>query len=115
MPRDPRVLIYVGIGNTIVALDDRTGEEVWRAGFHAADFTSVLWDGTALLAAAGGEVYRLNPETGETIWHNPLKGLGRGLVSLASMRAAAGEGGTTSEMARKLHDEHAAAAAATIG
>ena len=50
---------------------------------------TVLWDGEALLAANSGEVWRLDPETGDEIWHNRLQGLGRGLVSLASTRAPA--------------------------
>jgi outer membrane protein assembly factor BamB len=112
MPRDPQALIYVGIGSTVVALDDRTGEEVWRAKLRASDFTSGLWDGVVLLAAAGGEVYRLDPETGGTVWHNTLKGLGRGIVSLASVRAPAGAGSTSAATAKKVRDQQAAAAAA---
>jgi hypothetical protein len=30
MPRDPRVLVFVGIKNAVVALDEKTGYEVWR-------------------------------------------------------------------------------------
>jgi outer membrane protein assembly factor BamB len=47
----------------------------------------VAWDGASLYAASGGEVWRLNPETGDFIWHNELKGLGRGLLSIATTRA----------------------------
>jgi outer membrane protein assembly factor BamB len=67
-------------------LDDRTGAEIWRAELHGSDYVTVLWDGEALLAANNGEVWRLEPETGAVLWHNDLKGLGRGLVSLASSR-----------------------------
>ena len=86
MPRDPQVLIFVGIKDAVVALDDRTGAEVWRAKLHSSDYVTVLWDGEALLAANGGEVWRLAPTSGEVLWHNELKGMGRGLVSLASSR-----------------------------
>ena len=86
MPRDPQVLIFVGIKNAVVALDDRTGTEVWRAELHSSDYVTVLWDGEALLAANAGEVWRLDPARGEVLWHNELKGMGRGLVSLASSR-----------------------------
>ena len=53
MPRDPQVLIFVGIKDAVIALDDRTGAEVWRAELRASDFVTVLWDGEALLAANG--------------------------------------------------------------
>jgi len=86
MPRDPQVLLYVGIKNTVLALDDRTGEEVWRAELKSSDFVTVLWDGEALFVACRGEVWRLDPRTGGVIWHNELKGLGWGLASLASTR-----------------------------
>ena len=88
MPRDPQVSIFVGIKNCVIALDDRTGVERWRTTLRSSDYVSVLWDGEALLAASGGEVWRLDPERGEVVWHNELKGLGRGLVSLASSRRA---------------------------
>jgi len=88
MPRDPQVLVYVGIKNCVVALDDRTGGEVWRAELRGSDYVTVLWDGEALLAANSGEVWRLDSRTGGVLWRNELKGLGRGLVSLASGRRA---------------------------
>jgi len=87
MPRDPRVLVFVGIKNAVVALDEKTGYEVWRTPVRSAGFVYVAWDGASLYAASGGEVWRLNPETGDFIWHNELKGLGRGLLSIATTRA----------------------------
>jgi outer membrane protein assembly factor BamB len=114
MPRDPRVLIFTGIKNGVVALDDRTGAEVWRTALRSSDYVTVLWDGEALFAANGGEVWRLEPEHGQVIWHNELKGMGRGLVSLASSRRPT----TTAETglaAEKQRREAAAAAAASAG
>ena len=110
MPRDPQVLIFVGIKDAVIALDDRTGAEVWRAELRASDFVTVLWDGEALLAANAGEVWRLDPANGRPLWHNQLKGLGRGLASLASSRHPS----TTSDTdlaAEKRRREAAAAAA----
>ena len=110
MPRDPRVLIFTGIKNSVVALDDRTGAEVWRTQLRSSDLVTVLWDGEALIAANGGEVWRLEPERGQVIWHNELKGMGRGLVSLASSRRP-----TTTDTglaAEKQRREAAAAASA---
>ena len=68
-----------------------------------------------LLAAAGGEVFRLDPATGEGIWHNKLKGLGRGIVSLASLRAPATGSESMAAAAKRIRDEQTAAAATAAG
>jgi len=112
MPRDPQVLVFVGIKDTVVALDDRTGGEVWRAELRSGDFTTVCWDGEVLLAANSGEVYRLDPRSGAVIWHNQLKGLGRGVVSLTTTRVTQAASGTDAMIAKRKRDEQAAAAAA---
>ena len=114
MPRDPQVRVFVGIKNVVVALDERTGTELWRAQLRSSDFVAVLWDGETLLAANVGEVWRLDPVNGSVIWHNELKGLGRGLVSLASSRqpTAAPNNLLATEKRRR---EAAAAAAAAAG
>jgi outer membrane protein assembly factor BamB len=112
MPRNPKTLVFVGIRNTVVALDDRTGVEVWRAVLSGSDFVTVVWDGEALLAANNGEVFRLDPVTGATLWQNPLKKLGRGVVSLATSRAPSNVSGDTAAMALQRARQQAAAVAA---
>ena len=114
MARDPQTLVFVGIRDSVVALDDRTGTEVWRAELRSHDFVVVLWDGEALLAANSGEVYRLDPRTGAVMWHNELKGLGRGLVTLATTRAAT-QDLTTLVTEMEQANRRAAAAAAAAG
>jgi outer membrane protein assembly factor BamB len=87
MPRDPRTLIFVGIKNSVVGVDARTGDEVWRAKLRGmTDFVTVHWDGEFLVAATHGEVFGLDPRDGTITWHNKMKGLGLGFVSLASSR-----------------------------
>ena len=113
MPRDPQILIFVGIKNSVVALDDRGGAEVWRAQLRSSDHVTVLWDGEALLAANGGEVWRLDPGSGQVVWHNELKGMGRGLVSLASGRRATTTAETDLALQKRRRDAQAAAAAAS--
>jgi outer membrane protein assembly factor BamB len=113
MPRDPRLLLYVGIKNRVVALDASSGAEVWRAELRSSDYVNVLWDGTALFAANSGEVWRLDPQTGAALWRNEMKGLGRGLVSLASSQY--GTGSSDSKTAADKRRRDAATAAATAG
>ena len=112
MPRDPQILIFVGIKNSVVALDEHTGAEVWRAELRSSDFVTVLWDGEALFAANSGEVWRLDPTHGHVLWHNELKGMGRGLVSLVSARVASGtnDAGLAAEQRRRAAASAAAAA-----
>lgn len=112
MPRDPQMLIYVGVKDTVVALDDRTGSEVWRRELVGSDFVTVLWDGDALIAANRGEVFRLDPKSGAVIWQNELKGLGRGLISLASSRGGASASGGDVAAAKQQKNREAAAHAA---
>ena len=115
MPRDLKTLVFVGIRDHIVALDDRTGVEVWRTELSGADFVTILWDGDALFAANNGEVFRLDPVTGAVQWRNGLKKLGRGFVSLASSRLASSGDVTTAAIADQRRRQQAAAAATAAG
>jgi outer membrane protein assembly factor BamB len=111
MPREAREMVFVGIKNAVLAVDRRDGSEQWRAELPNGGFVTVLWDGEALLAACRGELFRLHPETGERLWHNPMKGLGMGVVCLASTARA--EPATTAyeTIAEQKRREAAAAAA----
>jgi outer membrane protein assembly factor BamB len=111
MPRDPQTLVFVGIKSSVVALDDRTGTEVWRAKLSGSDYVTVMWDGESLIAANNGEVFRLDPASGATLWRNEMKGFRRGLVTLASSRYPT-RGGDAAR-ANKQREADAAAEAAT--
>ena len=89
MPRNAHNTLFVGIKNHCVALHYKDGSELWRTKLSRSDFTTVLWDGEALYAANTGEIYRLDPESGAVIWHNKMKGMGLGVVSLARAGATA--------------------------
>lgn len=113
MPRDPQILIFVGIKHAVVALDERSGAEIWRAELRSGEYVTVLWDGQALLAANAGEIWRLDPASGAVLWHNQLKGLGRGLVSLASSRQPSA--GAPPDLVAQKHRRDAQAVAAAGG
>jgi outer membrane protein assembly factor BamB len=112
MPRDLQVLIYVGIKNSVIALDDRTGAEVWRTKLAGSDFVTVVWDGEGLYAANAGEIFRLDPRTGALVWNNTMKGLGRGMVTIASSRVPTQSTDVGAQAAKRRRDAEAAAAAA---
>ena len=113
MPRDPQTLIYVGIKHSVVALDDRTGAEVWQTELRSGDYVTILWDGEALIAANSGEVWRLDPQRGHVLWHSEMKGFGRGLVSLASSRRAMAVSDAELAAEKRRRDAAAAATAAS--
>jgi outer membrane protein assembly factor BamB len=98
--------VYVGIGGSVLALDASTGQELWRQKINSgATYTTVALVRGRLFATASGELWCLDPATGTVIWHNRLKGLGVGYVSIA------GAEGSGAAMAGE--DDTAAVAAAT--
>jgi outer membrane protein assembly factor BamB len=90
----PRLLagnVYIGIKTTVMALDRKTGIERWRVKLpvkypssSASGLANVWHDGDALFASAAGEVFCLDPKSGTILWHNLLKKLGTGFVSIAT-------------------------------
>src|SRR5215475_15134996 len=77
--------LFIGIAGSVLALDRATGQEIWRTKLRSTDFVNVVLEDGALYAAARGEMYCLDPGTGEIRWKNPLTGLGWGLVTIASV------------------------------
>ena len=110
MPKPPRHLLFVGIKNSVVALDAKDGTAVWITEIGGHSLVSVLWDGVELFASSKGEVSKLDPRSGAVLWHNKLKGLGIGHVIMASSRMASQTGGVEIAHAQA---EAASAAAAT--
>ena len=84
--RKKQTLLFIGIYNSVLAIDAETGAEVWKTKLGGTSFVNVQWDGEALFASSKGELWRLDPGTGAQIWHNKLEGLGFGPVTLASER-----------------------------
>jgi outer membrane protein assembly factor BamB len=77
--------VYVGIKGHVVALHPETGHTVWTVQLpKGMTFVPILRDGKHLYAASGGEITCLDARSGEVLWHNPLKGLGRGFASFSS-------------------------------
>jgi outer membrane protein assembly factor BamB len=79
----PNSLIFIGIAGTVVAVDRSTGSEVWLSDLDG-DFVNVALQDGDLYATANGELFCLDPATGDIRWQNPLKGLGRGYITIAA-------------------------------
>ena len=104
-------LVFIGIKGSVVALNRATGEQVWATHLKGSDFVNVVLQDKAVLAACYGEIFCLEPLTGNALWHNPLKGFGTGLATIATLDNPGG--GDASLFAEKRrHDNEAAAAGA---
>ena len=75
--------IYIGLQGAVLALDRDSGQIVWRTELKGRDFVNVALQNGDLFAASRGELYRLNPATGDILWRNTLAGLGWGIVTVA--------------------------------
>jgi outer membrane protein assembly factor BamB len=104
-------MVFVGVKGTVMALDRATGREVWRTPLTRGDFVNLVLDDGVLYATARGEIFCLDPLTGRVYWNNPLRGMGYGLVSIAT------PAGSSLIPVAQIHAEEAArrAAAANNG
>ena len=99
-------LVFIGIKGSVIALNRTTGQPVWTTRLKGSDFVNVVLQEGAILASCCGEIFCLDPITGKVMWHNPLKGFGTGLATIATDNA-------TVLAAKHRCDEQAAATAAT--
>lgn len=76
-------IIYLGVKGSVVAIDSATGQPIWSADLKGGQFVNVVLDGNNLFATTRGEIFCLDPHGGGIRWHNPLKGYGLGLISIA--------------------------------
>ena len=97
MPIDQ--LIFVGLNGKVAALHRDSGEIVWVNTEMRFGLVTLLLDGDRLIVSNSGYLYGLDPATGKTLWHNPMKGFGRGTpTALASVRG----GQTTNALIQEL-------------
>jgi outer membrane protein assembly factor BamB len=116
MPRNPPSLVYVGIKGQIVAFNRSTGQEAWRSRLKrslSASFVHLDRDTQYLYAMTNGEIWCLEPATGSVIWHDPLKGMGTDLASIASDSPLGPTGTPIETVMTAVMRRRAAAAAAT--
>ena len=101
------------IRGSVIALNSANGQQLWATKLKGAEFVNVVLDGNNLYAATHGEIYCLEPRTGIIRWHNPLKGYGFGLVSIAGEGIAQSVSALTAEKRRRDDEEASSGAAAT--
>jgi outer membrane protein assembly factor BamB len=104
-------LVFVGIKGSVVALDRATGQQVWATHLKGSDFVNVVVQDGTVLASCYGEIFCLDPFTGNARWHNPLKGFGLGLATIATEQNP-GSGNAPVLAEKRRRDAQAAAAVA---
>ncbi len=104
-------LLFIGIKGSVLALECRSGRQVWATHLKGSEFVNVLLEDDVVLASCCGEIFCLDALNGNALWHNPLRGFGRGLATMVTERNPGGGGAALAE--KRLRDEAAAAAAAS--
>lgn len=105
--------IYLGVKGSVMALNSANGQQLWATSLKGCEFVNVVLDGNNLYATARGEIFCLNPQTGIIRWHNPLKGYGWGLVSIAGEDIAQNTSALSEEKRRRDQQQAASSSAAT--
>lgn len=103
-------LVFIGIQGSVVALNRATGEQVWATHLKGSDFVNVVVEVGRVFATAYGELFCLDPLTGNALWHNRLKSFGTGLATIATEANAQRELPVMAEKNRR--DTEAASSAA---
>ncbi len=106
MARTLNSLVYIGLKHHVLAFDRKHGIEVWRAALpvkykSSATFVNVVRDREGLFATCAGELFALDPATGAFLWRQELKGLGTGLVTIATDLGGATDPTLPAESARR--------------
>lgn len=104
-------VIYVGVKGSVMALDSATGQQLWAAELKGTDFVNVILDGANLFATTRGEIFCLDPQSGGIRWHNPLRGYGWGLITIAG--DGIGQNVTAITAEKRRRDEQQAASASS--
>ncbi len=106
-------LVYIGIKGSVLALNRVTGRQAWGTHLKGSDFVNVVLQDDVLLASCYGEVFCLDPLTGNVLWHNPLKGLGIGLATIAAEHSQGSATGLLLAEKRRRDQQASSAAAST--
>ena len=110
----PRLPLYLGIGGYAVAVNRLTGEEIWRRKLKNQTYVTIYSDGESVYAGCSGELFCLDPATGEIRWHNKLPRLGQGLICLSGANDSLLSGGAEAASSTAITATTAAATAAVI-
>jgi outer membrane protein assembly factor BamB len=83
--------LIIGTNGKVVGIDPLDGSIRWTTVLSTGGFISatsgedvtVLVRGDIVFAGGAGHIFCLDAESGNILWHNPLKGLGNNDISMA--------------------------------
>jgi outer membrane protein assembly factor BamB len=104
-------MVFVGIKGSVVAVNRADGTLLWSTCLKGMDFVNVIFQDAKILATCSGEIFCLDPQSGKLLWHNPLKGFG---VGLATMAIEDSDTANAPSMAQKRRRDQAAASSGAI-
>ena len=96
--------IYIGIKGRVIALNRKSGQQLWETHLTGSQFVNVHREGDHIFATTKGEVFCLDVRSGKIKWENGMKGMGYGLVTIAGSPA------NEHAIAEQIHRMQAAAA-----
>jgi outer membrane protein assembly factor BamB len=105
-----RELMFLGIKGYVLALRVDSGVQVWAAKLGSG-FVNVMIQNERIFALCQGEISCLDPLSGKQLWHNPLKGYGVGLATMAYQQTANGSS-LPAQAEQMLQEEQNASSAA---
>ncbi len=83
-------LLFVGFKDKVIAVDRADGSIVWKwKSPHGLGVVSMLPSGDRLFVSINGYTWALDPTNGSELWHQPFKGEGIGIATLATLRDGA--------------------------
>jgi outer membrane protein assembly factor BamB len=106
-------LIFIGIKGSVLALYRDTGQQAWATRLKGMDFVNILLEEGKVLATCCGEIFCLDALSGRALWHNPLKGYGRGLATMATSDNP-GRSNASAASEKHRRDAETAAAGAAV-
>ena len=82
-------LLFIGTYGHVLAVRKSDGALVWDVSLPRTGYSvvSIVYEDGTLFCASGGRVFALDPTSGETLWTNGLKGMGKGLVYLTTAQS----------------------------
>ena len=97
-------IFFIGTNGTVVALELKSGKELWRTYLRSSEIVSVYHENEKVYAGANGHFYILCAKTGKILAENTMKGQGYGIISFAIPNSEKNENDQQMTYSFKLED-----------
>ncbi len=104
--------IIAYIGGHVHAINPLNGQTIWSTKLpkaYKSSIGTVIIDGDIVLAGVGGYLHALDKQDGRLIWTNEFKGMGLGMVGVATPLSS--QNGTAQAAQQQANAQAAATAA----